>query len=538
MESLAENLATMIRRPLDEGHVAALRRISEERVLPADTVFMRAGEPYREFLYLLEGELELFDPEAETRIGTATLGPGQFVGEIGFLSGAGAMFTMRACCDSRVLVAPREAVMDLMAATPEMSDIIVSVLAARRRAQLESGFSGVTVVGPQDDRRVREIMAFAGRNRIPLRQFDPTSDEGKEAAAACSMDPSQVHVIIGRHDVLPDATPAALAARLGLALPLTEDRVYDVVIVGGGPAGIAAGVYAGAEGLCGLVIENLTIGGQAGTSSRIENYMGFPTGISGADLCWRGEVQAMKFGTRFAMPQRVETLEQDGEAPFTLTLDDGVRVQARAVVVATGVQYKRLEVPRLQEFESQGVYYAATETEARYCRGTQVVVIGGGNSAGQAAMFMCRTAAHVHVLVRGTSLADSMSAYLSSRLEQDPGITVHYQTELAALAGEDHLTGITVRHRTSGDTTEIPARAVFVMVGAEPNTGWLAECVQLDARGFVLTGEEAGAKRSLETSCAGIFAVGDVRAGSVKRVASAVGDGSVVISEVWAHLNA
>ncbi len=536
MESLAENLATMERRPLSDGHVAALRRISVERVMHPDDVFMRAGTPYTEFLYLLEGELELFDPETAARIGKASLGPGQFVGEIGFLSGAGTLFSMRACSESRVLAAPRQAVLDLMAATPEMSDIIVSVFASRRRAALEIGFSGVTVMGRETDRRVREIMAFAARNRIPVQRHDPSSPEAAETALTCHIDPGEVHVILGRDDVLPQATPAALAARLGLALPLTEDRVYDVAIVGGGPAGIAAGVYAGAEGLSGLVIENLTVGGQAGTSSRIENYMGFPTGISGADLCWRGEVQAMKFGTRFAMPHRVVSLA-DADTGFELTLGDGVVVRARAVVVATGVQYKRLEVPRLEEFESQGVYYAATETEARYCRDAEVIVIGGGNSAGQAAMFLCRTARHVHLLVRGGTLADSMSAYLTNRLQQDPGITIHYHSELSGLEGENDLTGATLRNRASGVQSEIPARAVFVMVGAEPNTGWLKDCVALDARGFVLTGEAAGAAHGYETSRKGVFAVGDVRAGSVKRVASSVGEGSVVISQVWGHLN-
>lgn len=244
----------------------------------------------------------------------------------------------------------------------------------------------------------------------------------------------------------------------------------------------------------------------------------------------------MKFGTRFAMPHRVVSLA-DTDQGFDLTLDDGALVKARAVVVATGVQYKRLEVPRLQEFESQGVYYAATETEARYCRDAEVIVIGGGNSAGQAAMFLCRTAAHVHLLVRGASLADSMSAYLTNRLEQDPGISIHYHTELAHLEGDDHLSGATIRNRQSGEQTDIAARAVFVMVGAEPNTGWLKDCVALDARGFVLTGAAAGMARDYETSRAGVFAVGDVRAGSVKRVASSVGEGSVVISQVWGHLN-
>ncbi len=535
MDSLAEDLATMVRRPLTPNHVAALRQIGQIVHMSAGKTVLQAGEQQPTFNYLLSGEIELFDPDTGTRIGESALGPGQFMGDIGFLANSHALYSMRAAQDSALLTVPRAEMLDLMAATPEMSDIIVSVFAARRRRQLEQGDSALTIVGRPEDRRVRDVLAFAGRNRIPIQQYDPGSEGAAACAAICTLDPSQPSVILGRNEVL-DPTPAAIADRLGLALPMTEDRLYDVAIVGGGPAGIAAGVYAGAEGLCALVIENLTIGGQAGTSSRIENYMGFPTGISGADLCWRGEVQAMKFGTRFAMPHRVVALaDQDGA--FRLTLEDGNTARARAVVVATGVQYRLQPVDRLEAFESAGVYYAATEIEARYCRDAEVVVIGGGNSAGQAAMFLCRGAAHVHVVVRGKSLAASMSAYLTDRLEKDPAITVHYETELTALQGDDLLGGVTLRNRADGATRDIPAKAVFVMVGAEPNTDWLKDCVELDDKGFVRTGREVGGPSSHATSRPGIFAVGDVRAGSVKRVASGVGEGSVVISEVWRYLN-
>jgi thioredoxin reductase (NADPH) len=535
MDSLAEDLRTMVRRPLTATHVAAMQQIGSTTDVPAGTIVLRPGASQSNFIYLLSGEVELFDPETQSRIGEFALGPGQFMGDIGFLAGSHALNTMRAVHDTRLLVVPREAMLGLMAATPEMSDIIVSVFAARRRRQLEQGDSALTIVGRAADRRVRDVLAFAGRNRIPIQQFDPGSEGADACAGICTLDPDQPTVIIGRDEVLA-ATPAAIAERLGLALLMTEERLYDVAIVGGGPAGIAAGVYAGAEGLCALVIENLTIGGQAGTSSRIENYMGFPTGISGADLCWRGEVQAMKFGTRFAMPHRVVALaDQDGA--FRLTLEDGNSARARAVVVATGVQYRRMPVDRLESFESAGVYYAATEIEARYCRGAEVIVIGGGNSAGQAAMFLCRGAAHVHVLVRGKSLAASMSAYLTDRLQKDRAITVHYETELTALHGDDMLDGVTLRNRAEGTLRDIPARAVFVMVGAEPNTDWLKDCVALDDKGFVRTGRDVGGASAHATSRPGVFAVGDVRAGSVKRVASGVGEGSVVISEVWRYLN-
>jgi thioredoxin reductase (NADPH) len=285
------------------------------------------------------------------------------------------------------------------------------------------------------------------------------------------------------------------------------------------------------------VVEDLAIGGQAGTSSRIENYMGFPTGISGADLVWRGEVQAMKFGTRFAVPLRATGIAQREEGGFCLTFDDGQSVCAGAVVVATGVEYRRLPLPRLEDFEGNGVYYAATENEARYCRAGAAVVIGGGNSAGQAAMHLSRSASHVHVVVRGQGLAATMSSYLMQRLEADPAITIHYQSEVTALAGNNRLDAVTITSRQNGTQQSIPCRALFIMIGAAPNTDWLGGLAQLDAKGFICTGPDCGRDHSpYETSCAGLFAVGDVRATSVKRVASAVGEGSVVISQVYAHV--
>jgi thioredoxin reductase (NADPH) len=265
--------------------------------------------------------------------------------------------------------------------------------------------------------------------------------------------------------------------------------------------------------------------------------MGFPTGISGADLVWRGEIQAMKFGTRFAMPRRVVQLDRMDDDSLCATFDNGQRVRAPAVVVATGVQYRRLPIDRLSEFEGSGVYYAATDIEARHCRDTEVVIIGGGNSAGQAAMFLSRSARCVRLLVRGTSLASSMSSYLSSRLEADPAITIEYEAEVSALHGGDTLDGVTIRNARTKTTRMIDTCALFIMVGAAPNTGWLSGLVDLDDKGFVKTGTAVGAESPYATSYPGIFAVGDVRAGSVKRVASSVGEGSVVISKVWEFLN-
>jgi thioredoxin reductase (NADPH) len=540
MESLAEDLATMVRRPLTEAHVAAIRQIGVERLVEESEIFLRTGDPADRFFYVLEGGFQLWDETKGEALNPNILGAGQFIGEIAFLTGGRMLYTMRAVGPSRVLEAPRDGLLRLMAAEPEMSDIIVSVFAARRRAMLERRATAITVVGPAEDRRVRGVLAFCARNKLPAKLHDPASDEAAEWGASCSFRPGDgPKVIFGAGEVLPDCTPQAVADRLGLSFAPT-DATFDVVIVGGGPAGVSAAVYAGAEGLCALVVEDLAIGGQAGTSSRIENYMGFPTGISGADLCFRGEVQAMKFGTRFAIPHRVTGIEPDGPA-WCLTLDNGAKVLARSVVVATGVEYRRMPIDRLEEFEGRGIYYAATEIEARWCRETEVVVIGGGNSAGQAAMFLSRTARHVHVLVRGGSLAASMSAYLVDRLQKAPNITIHYRTQVTALSGEDSLSSVTIHSAEDGQDWVLNARAVFVMVGAQPNTGWLQGRVAVDANGFVRTGTEAGeaaaARGRYATSCPGIFAVGDVRAGSVKRVASGVGEGSVVISEVWRYLN-
>jgi thioredoxin reductase (NADPH) len=419
-----------------------------------------------------------------------------------------------------------------------MSDIIITVLSARRRRQLEERISSLRLIGEDDDRNVRRIAEFASRNHIPYISLPLGSPEAEASAHRCAIAPGVPAVIFGRDVVVTEPTPDKVARLLGLNLDFGDDEVFDVLIVGGGPAGVAAGVYAGAEGLCALVVEDVAIGGQAGTSSRIENYMGFPTGISGADLVWRGEVQAMKFGTRFAMPRRAVLLERLDDESFCATFDNGQRVRAKAVVVATGVQYRRLPLARLTDFEGTGIYYAATEIEARYSKGTETVIIGGGNSAGQAAMFLSRSARCVRVLVRGASLAASMSSYLSSRLEADPRITIEYGAEVSALHGAEHLEALSIRDVKTGANRVVDARALFVMVGAAPNTEWLSGLVKLDDKGFVITGSGVGSAASpFATSLPGIFAVGDVRAGSVKRVASSVGEGSVVISKVWEFVN-
>ena len=538
MESLAADLRQMRRTPLHASHVEAICAAGSEVEFAEGELVAKAGDRADRFVYVLDGEIEVVHPFTGERYLPSSLGPTQFAGEISFLSGGTNTLSLRAAKTTRAIVVPRETMLELMSQIPEMSDIVITVYAARRRRQLEDNDSSLTLIGADVDRNIRKIEAFAVRNRIPFKTIDLVADEAREVAANCHIPFREPAVIFGANTVLDDPSPASVARLLGLDLSGEENCVFDLLIVGGGPSGVAAAVYAGAEGLRALVVEETTIGGQAGASSRIENYMGFPTGISGADLVWRGEVQAMKFGTRFAMPRRVDALTRSSDGTFCATLDDKTEISARAVLIATGVQYRRLPLDRFEAFEGAGVYYAATESEARFCRDTEVIVIGGGNSAGQAAMFMSRTCDHVHVLVRGKSLAHSMSDYLSSRLQADPRISIHYQTEVTGLHGEDTLRQVTVLDKRAGEERTIDCRAVFVMVGAAPNTSWASNLAALDDKGFVLTGESVGKASSYETSCDGLFAVGDVRAGSVKRVASSVGEGSVVVSQVWSYLGA
>jgi thioredoxin reductase (NADPH) len=538
METIGADLRQMQRTPLAAAHVEALRNAGKVVTYPAGTFLAHPGQPMDRFIYVEEGEIEVVNLDTGERAFPSGLGPTQFMGEISLLNGGAWSMPMRTVGNTRVIEVPREAILTLMSQIPEMSDIIITVFSARRRRQLDERDSSLRLIGEDEDRNVRRIAEFASRNRIPYSSLPLRSPEAAAAAHGCSIKAGIPAVIFGRDVAVTDPTPDKIARLLGLNLDFKDDESFDALIVGGGPAGVAAGVYAGAEGLCALVVEDIAIGGQAGTSSRIENYMGFPTGISGADLVWRGEIQAMKFGTRFAMPRRVVLLERLEDDTFCASFDNGHRIRAKSVVVATGVQYRRLPLERMADFEGAGVYYAATEIEARYCKGTEAVIVGGGNSAGQAAMFLSRSASCVRLLVRGSSLAASMSSYLSSRLEADPRITIEYGAEVSALHGGESLDRLTIRNVKSGATCDVESRALFIMVGAAPNTGWLSGLVKLDDKGYVLTGIGEGAATSpFATSMPGIFAVGDVRAGSVKRVASSVGEGSVVISKVWEFVN-
>ena len=535
MENIGFDLAQMKRVPLSDAHVEAIRNIASECEYEKGQLVARVGEPMDRFVYVLDGEIEVVDPYSDERMMETTLGPTQFMGELAFLNAGSFTLPMRAAVATRTLEAPRVAMLDLMSKIPELSDHIIGVFAARRRKQFEDHRSSIKLIGADRDPKVQEVARFLSRNRIPFQNYDLDAEED-EGLRLCRLVDHEPSVIFAADTVVDDPTPRKVAQYLGLDLDICSQRDFDLLIVGGGPAGVAAAVYAGSEGLQALVIEDTAVGGQAGTSSRIENYMGFPTGISGTDLTYRGQIQALKFGTRFVMPRRVVGLERREDGRFCATLDDGEdEICADAILVSTGVQYRRLPLDNLERFEGSGIFYSATEMEARFCANTEAVVVGGGNSAGQAAMHLSRTASRVHLVVRSGSLADSMSSYLSRRLEADPKIEIHYHTQVCALHGTDWLEGVTFR--TPDGERRVQTRALFIMIGAAPNTDWLSGLVQTDEKGFVLTGSAVGRDSPFETGTDGIFAVGDVRAGSVKRVASAVGEGSVVVSRIWEHID-
>ena len=517
--------------------LAALEGRGVWRVFEGGDVVFDVGQPGYDFVYFRTGSIDIVDRDGDRKVITAN-SPG-FLGELGLLMGQSTFLAAVAAERCEALVVPHEALRELVAAVPELADAVVTAFAMRRRNLIEWGAGGLTILGPEGDPAVTRLLSYASRNRLPHRFVDRADAAAvAELAETCALPAAGVVAITGRSVVLEDPTPAGVATALGLDLGLSCGDRFDLVVVGAGPAGLAAAVYGASEGLRTLVVDDTAIGGQAGTSSRIENYLGFSTGVSGGELAYQGEIQAVKFGARFAVPRRVTRLRRVGDGgELEVKLDDGVCVAAGAVVLANGVQYRRLPLENLEAYEGAGVYYAATELEARFCRGTDVVIVGGGNSAGQAAMFLSRHARCTHVVVRGEGLAATMSSYLSGRIEKDERIRLRTHTEVCALHGADgHLEAVEFCNSETGERERLETKALFIMVGAAPNTDWLEGVVDVDAKGFVVTGAGAG-DDPFATSCPGVWAVGDIRSGSVKRVASSVGEGSVVVSSVHRHLS-
>jgi thioredoxin reductase (NADPH) len=494
-------------------------------------VLWEGGEPYD--LYLVRaGGVCLLDRRDGRAV--VVVEAGDFVGELGMLMGQPAFLAGVAMPDSTLLRVPVADLRQLIATSVELGDLLVSAFDARRRLLTRWGEGGLVLAG-DDDRHLHRLREFAERNHLPYRMV-LRSDTSAWAgiAATCALPEKGAAVVVGRGRVLAEPTTRDLATAIGLDLcGLPDQARCDLLVVGAGPAGLAAAVYGASEGLDVVLVEDVAPGGQAGTSSRIENYLGFPRGVAGNELARSAMLQAVKFGARLVAPRSVTGLSR-GPDGFRVRLDDQIDVAARAVVIASGVQYRRLAtIPGVTDFEGRGIYYAATEIEARACLGQDVVVVGGANSAGQAALFLARQAGRVHVLVRRGDLSETMSSYLARRLLHHERITVHPRSELTAVRGEDRLTHLTWRDGRMHHDVQLRAGGLFLMIGAVPRTGWLHGVgVELDEKGFVTT------HGAFETSVPGLFAVGDVRAGSVKRVASAVGEGSVVISAVHAFLEA
>lgn len=394
----------------------------------------------------------------------------------------------------------------------------------------------VTLLGPARGGDTLRLHGFMTRNSCEHEVID-TDHGGVDVMAHYGVSQCDLPALVLDSDrVMKNPTRAEIAEALAITEQPDPNKVYDVVIVGAGPAGLAAAVCGACEGLSVMVIEKMAPGGQAGTSSHIENYLGFPTGISGQALSERAQAQAEKFGATFSIARSAARLDCTSH-PYRVQLDDNTIITSHTVVVATGARYRKLDLPRYGDFEGYGIHYAASGIEANLCRDSEVAVVGGGNSAGQAAMFLSSHAKHVHILVRGAGLADTMSDYLLARIEGCANITVHCETEVTELRGDDYLSGITVTHRSTDATRDLAVGNLFVMIGAQPNTEWLQNCLSLDDKGFVLTGNGADASSPFETSEAGVFAVGDVRSESVKRVASGVGEGSIVVPDIYAYVN-
>lgn len=524
---------------LSDAQVALLENIGERRVMQAGDVSFEVGQDSYDFSYLLSGSLNIIDRTDGHTV--AVLTAPDFVGELGMLMGQRTFFAGEFAERTDVIHISNDDLRELIATNPEMSDLIVSAFAARRRLIMEWGEGRLTIVGDPTNRATLRLLEFATRSHVPHRFVDRSQPGWEEALGhSCAMPEADCLALIGKDEMLINAHPQEVSAALGLDLEAKADKEFDVLVVGAGPAGLAASVYSASEGLDVITIEDTAIGGQAGTSSRIENYLGFPRGISGADLAYLGEVQAIKFGGRFTVPRRASKLwrkEIDGITHFEVELDDETCIRTRSVVLANGVQYRRLPLDNLENLEGNGVYYAATKLEARFCKNTEAVIIGGGNSAGQAAMFLSRHAKHVHLLVRRDGLGETMSSYLSTRILKDPSITLWTQSEVCQLDGDNRLDGVRIKNRQTGDVKTVDSQALFIMIGAAPNTDWLDGQIDLDEKGFIKTGADVSLEtRGYATSMPGVYAVGDIRSGSVKRVASAVGEGSVVVSAVHGYL--
>jgi thioredoxin reductase (NADPH) len=528
---------------LTDAQLSRISAAGRRRSVQAGELLFEAGDQNTDFFVVISGGIELVRPVAGVEQPIAMLGPGQFTGEINMLSARRAWARSRVAADGSVIALDRDSLHAVVQRDPELSEILLRAFLLRRVELINQSNNDLVLLGSRHSLGTQRLKEFLTRNGEPFTYHDVETEPGMQAMLdRLQIGINEVPVVVCKEGyVLRNPSIEGLASALGLSPELDAKAVRDVVIVGGGPAGLGAAVYAASEGLDVLVLESTAPGGQAGTSSRIENYLGFPTGISGLALAGRALTQAEKFGAEVAIARSAVRFNCD-QRPYRVHLSDGEVVQARAIVIATGARYRKLDVPALSRFEGAGIFYSATHLEGQSCKDEEIAVVGGGNSAGQAAVFLSGIASRVHVVVRGRSLADSMSRYLIQRIESSRNVEVRTRTRIESLGGEDRLDRVGWRHLETGAPETRPIRNLFVMTGADPNTTWLEGCVVLDAKKFVKTGadlepdELAEARWPLsrpphlmETSIPGVFAVGDVRSSSVKRVASAVGEGSICV---------
>ncbi len=526
-----------IQRAGAHGHV---RRVQGGEIL------VEAGLQNTRFFIVKTGQLEIVRPPGTDERFVAPLGPGQFTGETSMLAGRRGLVRIRVSEAGVVIELERDQLLALVQTDSELSDIFMRAFILRRVELIARGYGDAVLLGSAHSPGSLRIKEFLTRNNHPYSYIDLDSDAGVQAVLdRFQLSVEDVPVLICFGDVvLRNPSNAEIAKCLGFNEAIDQTQLRDVVIIGAGPAGLAAAVYGASEGLDVLVLESNAPGGQAGASSKIENYLGFPTGISGQDLAGRAYSQAQKFGAQVMIAKSAKRLSCDRK-PYAVEIDDGPPVPARSIVIATGAQYRKLSLDNLSQFEGAGVYYWATLVESQLCEGEEVIVVGGGNSAGQAAVFLAHTVKRVYLLVRSNGLADSMSRYLIRRIEETPLIVLRTHTEITKLEGTGHLERVQWRDNKTESIDTHDIRHVFVMTGATPNTRWLDGCVVLDANGFIKTGPDllheditaahwplARPPYLLETSLPGVFAVGDARAGNIKRVASAVGEGSIAISFV------
>jgi thioredoxin reductase (NADPH) len=530
---------------LEVAEIERLRRFGEQTHFSPGDALLTAGRPAIAFVVILSGQVKVSQADQMgRRVEIVTHGPGSFMGEVAQLSGGPSLVDANALTRVEALLLPPASLRAVLIAEAELGERIMRALILRRVALLESAYGGAVIIGHDGSGDVIRLVGFLDRNGFPSHVLDPDrDDEAQLLLDRLNIDPGQLPIAVcPGGEILRNPSEGQLARCLGMVGPIDPARVYDVAIVGAGPAGLAAAVYAASEGLSVLMFDSRAFGGQAGASARIENYLGFPTGIRGITLMARAYNQAHKFGAETAIPDTVLRLA-DGcptaGGRYSLVLDTGETASARSVVIASGARYRRLDVSNLEAFEGASVHYWASPLEGKLCAAQEVALVGAGNSAGQATVYLASQAAKVSLICRGKSLGDSMSRYLVDRIESLPNVEVLTETEVIALDGAgDELSAVTWRHRRTGEETRRDMRHLFLFIGAEPNTAWLSDCeVATDAKGFVHTGPQAGEDRAgLETSRKGVFAIGDVRAGSVKRVAAAVGEGAQVVAAVHAFL--